>query len=232
MDSIRHPVDGLYDIVVTNIPFSQKDLPTEYYYDSLARNNGDSICILHCIKSLKQRGRMALVVPEGFVFRGELKTVREFLLDNSNLQTIISLPRGVFLPYAGVKTNILYFTDCHFQRQKRSYWYFTINSDGYTLDNHRREIGGDNDLNIVNSSTIEDNEEDVLQNLGFRRVWLEQIKNNNYIFAPPTAIRRSSKYKIVKLKDVILEMKDGGTPPRKKIDSKQYFWWGNKLVRC
>jgi len=75
------------------MPYSQK---TEYgsYYD-LPTNNGDSVCIQHCIKAIdktSENGRMALVVPEGFLFRKDLQKTREYLLDRCVLKSIISLP--------------------------------------------------------------------------------------------------------------------------------------------
>ena len=102
---------GLYDVVLANMPYSQK---TKYgnLYD-LPSKNGDSICVQHCIKAVNSaapNGRMALVVPEGFLFRKDLTKTREYLLNNCQLQSVISLPQGVFLPYTGVKTDIIYAT--------------------------------------------------------------------------------------------------------------------------
>ena len=166
MDSLANPVEHKYDIVVTNIPFSQKTTHidekgkikneiTDKYNEGLARNDGNSLCVLHCFKAVKKGGRMAVVVPEGFLENLSLKQVRSYLLGNSNLQSVISLPRGVFSPYAsGVKTNILYFTDCHYKSDQKDFWYFNIENDGYSLDTKRRELEGDNDLNRLNASEI------------------------------------------------------------------------------
>ena len=54
---------------------------------------------------------MTLVVPEGFWLRKNTSSVHQFLLSKAKLQDVISLLQGTFLPYAGVKTSILYFTD-------------------------------------------------------------------------------------------------------------------------
>jgi len=98
-------------VVIANMSYSQK---TKYgnLYD-VPSNNGDSICVQHCIKAIDataENGRIALVLPEGFLFRKDLTKAREYLLEKCQLQSIISLPQGVFLPYTGVKTNILYAT--------------------------------------------------------------------------------------------------------------------------
>ena len=124
-DSLAHPVDGSaayidnegqvrhkgYDVVITNMPYSQRTKYGDLY--EIPGNNGDSICVQHCVKAVNSaspNGRIALVVPEGFLFRRDLTRVREYLLEHCQLQSIISLPQGVFLPYTGVKTDIIYAT--------------------------------------------------------------------------------------------------------------------------
>jgi type I restriction enzyme M protein len=104
---LSDPEYDSFDVVITNMPYSQK---TKYgsLYD-IPSTNGDSVCVQHCIRavnSLSKNGRMALVVPEGFLFRKDLARTREYLLECCQLQSIISLPQGVFLPYTGVKTDI------------------------------------------------------------------------------------------------------------------------------
>ena len=117
LDSLANPIDGTetytdgngtlhhkgFDIVLANMPYSQKTKHGNLY--DLPSTNGDSICVQHCIKAINsaaENGRMALVVPEGFLFRKDLAKTREYLLDHCQLQSIISLPQGVFLPYTGV----------------------------------------------------------------------------------------------------------------------------------
>jgi type I restriction enzyme M protein len=63
------------------------------------------------IKLLKQEGRAAVVLPDGFLFGEGMKTrLKESLLSECNLHTIVRLPNGVFAPYTGIKTNLLFFT--------------------------------------------------------------------------------------------------------------------------
>lgn len=63
------------------------------------------------MKSLKQEGKAAVVVPEGVLFQtgNSFAKVKQELLENFNLHTILSLPAGVFLPYSGVKINVIFF---------------------------------------------------------------------------------------------------------------------------
>ena len=160
IDSLANPIDGLYDVVITNIPFSQKitskitvdgksktvNTVSPLYYVGLAKNSGDGVCVLHCLKALRPGGRMAILVPEGFLFRNDLAKVREFILSKAKLDMVVSLPQGTFLPYTGVKTSLLYFTDAHMPNEQKDYKWCEVNNIGLTLDNHKRKIEGENDL--------------------------------------------------------------------------------------
>ncbi len=111
INSLSNPVDEKYDVVVTNMSFSldivrkfqengravKVNTISPLYYNGIAKNSGDAVCVLHCLRALKKGGRMALVVPKGFLFRKNLKKVREFLLSKASLKCIISLPSGTFL---------------------------------------------------------------------------------------------------------------------------------------
>jgi len=177
-NSLKNPVNDKYDIVITNMPYSQK---TEYgsYYD-LPTNNGDSVCIQHCIKAIdktSENGRMALVVPEGFLFRKDLQKTREYLLDRCVLKSIISLPQGVFLPYTGVKTNILYCTNVKQKKKQDKFWYFDVKNDGYSLDNHRRKLDGKTDLQkfLEYRNAEIQNKGDILK-VGFSQIDMDDVK--------------------------------------------------------
>ncbi|HJD59050.1 MAG TPA: type I restriction-modification system subunit M [Rickettsia endosymbiont of Ceroptres masudai] len=157
-----------FDIIVTNMPFSQEitkktiqnsKTVTEnhiapLYYNGIAKNNGDAACVLHCLQSLKEGGRMALVVPEGFLFRKDIAKVRQLLLSKAKLQAVISLPQGTFLPYTAVKTSILYFTNAHTSNHQKEYFFYEAKNIGVTLDNKKRKIKGINDLDKISSSDI------------------------------------------------------------------------------
>jgi type I restriction enzyme M protein len=204
-DSLANPVDGTeeydevqsdgktvrkhrgHDIVITNMPYSQK---TRYgsLYD-LPSNNGDSICVQHCMKavnSIAENGRMALVVPEGFLFRKDLSKTRELLLKNCELQSVISLPQGVFLPYTGVKTNIIYAIKVNQKlsssQKRKNFWYFDVKSDGYSLDNHRRKLDSGSDLDKYQEyRKLDDDQRKEMLNVGFEIVPINKVKENSYI---------------------------------------------------
>lgn len=182
-NSLKNPVEDQYDAVITNMPYSQK---TEYgsLYD-LPSNNGDSVCIQHCIKAINKdsdNGRMAIIVPEGFLFRKDMQETREYLLDRCYLKSIISLPQGVFLPYTGVKTNILYCTDIKKKKKQEKFWYFDVKNDGYSLDSRRRKLEGENDLQkFLAYRNIDIQEKRDILSVGFSEIDMKEVRENNLI---------------------------------------------------
>jgi type I restriction enzyme M protein len=212
-----------FDVIVTNIPFSQsitrkttengkikiENNISPLYYNGIAKNSGDSACVLHCLRALKEGGRMAIVVPEGFLFRKNVANVRKFLLSKAKLQGIISLPQGTFLPYTTVKTDILYFTDAHKPNNQKNYWFFDAKNIGVTLNNHKKKIE-DNDLKKIESSDIKkagknpDLQGNILE-IGFEIIDLEKVKNKNYNFVGSVyrEVKRNSHYTFHKLEDII-----------------------------
>lgn len=227
-DSLSNPVDGCetytdekgqlhhkgYDIVVSNIPYSQKTKHGDLY--DLPSTNGDSICVQHCMKAINsasENGRMALVVPEGFLFRKDLTKTREYLLENCQLQSIISLPQGVFLPYTGVKTDIIYATKVNQKikstKKNKNFWYFDVKSDGYTLDNHRRKLDSSSDLNRYEEyrKLDEDQAENMLK-VGFELIPLDEVRRNSNIlvgtrYRLPITTDKSS-FDMVQLDDIAI----------------------------
>ncbi len=182
-DSLANPVDNEYEIVITNMPFAQKTRYGDKY--GIPSRNGDIVCPQHCFRALKDGGRMAIIVPEGFLANTNNKAyedVRKFLLKNATLKSVISLPRGAFEPYNRTKTDILYFIDAKTSRTKNHYWFFDVKNDGYTLDKKRHHIEGDNDLELVLSENNLDNQsEDYLLAIGISKIEVDKIRKNNYI---------------------------------------------------
>jgi type I restriction enzyme M protein len=98
------------------------------------------------LKSLKIGGRCASIVPDGVLFGSSRahKAIRKELIESHRLQAIISMPSGVFKPYAGVSTAIIIFTKTGHGGTDRV-WFYDMKSDGYSLDDKRSEIE-DNDI--------------------------------------------------------------------------------------
>jgi type I restriction-modification system DNA methylase subunit len=142
MDSLEKPVIEQFNIVLANIPYSQK---TEYgSLYPIPSNNADAICMQHIYGSLKPNGRAAVVVPESFLYDdGAVGKTREMILRNAQKISIISLPRGVFMPYTPTKTNIIYFQKGG--SFKKTY-FFVVQNDGFELNTRRKPIDGYSDI--------------------------------------------------------------------------------------
>lgn len=201
---------GVYDIVLANMPYSQKTKHGNLY--DLPSANGDSICVQHCMKAINsaaENGRMALVVPEGFLFRKDLTKTREYLLDHCQLQSIISLPQGVFLPYTGVKTDIIYATDVNKKvkssERRSNFWYFDVKSDGYTLDNHRRKLDTPSDLTKYEEyRKLDSDQASDMMKVGFEVIPLDKVRNNSYILVGSRYRERNfaSKYEVTSFSNI------------------------------
>ncbi|OIN84057.1 eco57I restriction-modification methylase family protein [Francisella sp. TX07-6608] len=100
-----------YDIILANPPFGGKEKATIQTNFPIKSNATELLFLQHIYKSLKLGGRCGVVVPEGVLFQtnNAFKNVKKELLENYNVHTIVSLPAGVFLPYSGVKTNVIFF---------------------------------------------------------------------------------------------------------------------------
>ena len=100
-----------YDIILANPPFGGKEKSQIQQNFPIQNNATELLFLQHFMKSLKSGGKASIVVPEGVLFQtnSAFKQVKQELLENFNLHTILSLPAGVFLPYSGVKTNVLFF---------------------------------------------------------------------------------------------------------------------------
>ena len=98
------------------------------------------------LRMLKVGGRCACIVPDGVLFGSSTahKAIRKELVEGNRLEAVISMPSGVFKPYAGVSTGILVFTKTgHGGTDK--VWFYDMTADGFSLDDKRSEIK-DNDI--------------------------------------------------------------------------------------
>ena len=100
-----------YDIILANPPFGGKEKTQIQQNFPIQSNATELLFLQHFLKSLKSGGKAAIVVPEGVLFQSNtaFTQVKAEMLEHFNLHTILSLPAGVFLPYSGVKTNVLFF---------------------------------------------------------------------------------------------------------------------------
>ena len=145
IDSLENPKREEYKIVLSNIPYSQETEFGSLY--PLPTTNADSVCIQHIWNSLQSGGRAAVIVPESFLYDGGvIGQTREMLMRNARRVSVVSLPRGVFMPYTPTKTNILYLEKGgDFER----IFFFVVYNDGFELNTNRKPISGTSDIKLL-----------------------------------------------------------------------------------
>jgi type I restriction enzyme M protein len=112
------------DVIITNPPFGgmeEDGIENNFPANLRTRETADLFVVL-LMTLLKPGGRAALVLPDGTLFGEGVKTrIKEKLLDECNLHTIVRLPKGVFAPYTSIKTNLLFFTR---GEPTKTVWYY------------------------------------------------------------------------------------------------------------
>ena len=132
---------GRYSMILANPPFAGSVDDTTIAADlrRVVRTRKTELLFLALIlRLLRPGGRAAVIVPEGVLF-GSTKAHRELrrlLVDEHRLEAVVKLPGGVFRPYAGVSTAILFFTrtDCG---GTDDVWFYELAADGFSLDDRR-----------------------------------------------------------------------------------------------
>lgn len=133
-----------YSLVLANPPFTGS-LDYEVVDKSLLAltktKKTELLFLALFIRILKLGGRCASIVPDGVLFgtSNAHKAIRKELVENQHLQAVISMPSGVFKPYAGVSTAILLFTKTN-AGGTENVWFYDMKADGYSLDDKRSEI--------------------------------------------------------------------------------------------
>lgn len=101
------------------------------------------------LRMMKTGGRCAVIVPDGVLFgsTNAHKQIRQEIIENHKLDAVISMPSGVFKPYAGVSTAVLFFTKTG-TGGTDNVWFYDMQADGYSLDDKRTETK-DNDIQDI-----------------------------------------------------------------------------------
>jgi len=125
-DDIRQIDDrDKYNIILANPPFGGKEQELIQKNFPVESNATELLFLQHIEKCLKVDGRAAVVVPEGVLFQtnASYQGVKKKLLTECNLHTVVSLPAGIFLPYAAVKTSVLFFDKT---KKTKDVWFYEV----------------------------------------------------------------------------------------------------------
>ncbi len=159
--------DETYDVILANPPFMTPKggiIPHNKYRVNAKRS--EVLFVDYIAEHLNLTGKAGVIVPEGIVFKNDkaYKALRKYLVEDNLLYAVISLPAGIFNPYAGVKTCIL-LLDKTIAKQKDEILFVKINNDGYDLGAQRRDINGSDIPEVIrivkdyqNSFDVSDND--------------------------------------------------------------------------
>ena len=102
------------------------------------------------LRMLKVGGRGAVIVPDGVLFGSSTahKAIRKELVEGNRLEAVISMPSGVFKPYAGVSTAVLIFTKTG-HGGTDNVWFYDMTADGFSLDDKRSPVAGNDIPDII-----------------------------------------------------------------------------------
>src|SRR3989344_4471705 len=141
--------DNTYDVILANPPFKGSLNESEISERFRIKTTKTELLFLELMYlALTPSGRCSVIVPEGVLFGNSNahKRVREILLTDCRLDVVISMPSGVFKPYAGVSTAVLFFTK---GEPTQKVWFYKMEADGYSLDDKRTFIDGKGDIPYI-----------------------------------------------------------------------------------
>ena len=134
-----------YSLILANPPFKGS-----LDYDIVSADILKKLLFIELfVQMLRTGGRCACIVPDGVLFGSSAahKAVRKELVENQRLEAVISMPPGVFKPYAGVSTGILIFTKTE-HGGTDNVWFYDMQADGYSLDDKRNKVN-ENDISDI-----------------------------------------------------------------------------------
>ena len=178
--SKKYNEDNHYDVLLANPPFKgsidKGDINENF---SLKTTKTELLFVNRIINSLKIGGRSAVIVPDGVLFGSSRahKDLRKMLVHDCELQGIVSMPSGVFKPYAGVSTDILVFVK---GGTTEHVWFYDMQADGYSLDDKRTRLETNDIPYIVEEWKVRNKNANDDRKAKHFFVPVEEITENNY----------------------------------------------------
>jgi type I restriction enzyme M protein len=138
-----------YSLILANPPFKGSldyDAVENSILKTVKSKKTELLFLGLMLRMLKSGGRCAVIVPDGVLFGSSNahKQIRKEIIEKHKLDAVISMPSGVFKPYAGVSTAVLFFTKTG-TGGTDNVWFYDMTADGYSLDDKRNDIK-DNDI--------------------------------------------------------------------------------------
>lgn len=204
-DSLSEDASNLKEFctcVIANPPFKgslNKDTIAKNLASEVSTTKTELLFLALMIRILKTGGRACVIVPDGVLFgtSNAHTTIRKKLIDNQKLEAVISMPSGVFKPYAGVSTAILIFTKTNSGGTDKV-WFYDMLHDGFTLNDNRTPIEENDIPDIIKSFKNRHNEDNTDRKAKHFFVEADEIRQNGYDLS-------INKYKEVEYEEVQYE---------------------------
>lgn len=142
--SDQNPDKDKYSLILANPPFKGSldyDTVSTDLLKVCKTKKTELLFLALFLRMLRIGGRCACIVPDGVLFGSSTahKAIRKEIIENNRLEAVISMPSGVFKPYAGVSTGILIFTKTN-HGGTDNVWFYDMTADGFSLDDKRSEV--------------------------------------------------------------------------------------------
>lgn len=179
----NHDADR-YSLILANPPFTgslDKETVSKTLKVMVNSNKTELLFLALFVRMLQTGGRCASIVPDGVLFGSSNahKAIRKELVDNHRLQAVISMPSGVFKPYAGVSTAILIFTKTGAGGTDKV-WFYDMHADGFSLNDQRNPIEQNDIPDIIARFHNPNGEADRTRRDQSFFVPVEEIRENDY----------------------------------------------------
>jgi len=173
-----------YSLILANPPFKGSldyDSVESSLHKTVKTKKTELLFLALMLRMLKIGGRCAVIIPDGVLFGSSNahKQLRETLLSKHKLDAVISMPSGVFKPYAGVSTAIVVFTKTN-NGGTDNVWFYDMQADGYSLDDKRSPISNNDIPDIISRFGQRDQEHHRSRTEKSFLVPLAEIKSNDW----------------------------------------------------
>jgi len=137
-------IEDQYSLILANPPFKGSldyDIVDNKILNIVKSKKTELLFLGLMLRMLKPGGRCAVIVPNGVLFGSSKahKQIRKEIIENHQLQAVVSMPSGVFQPYAGVSTAVLLFTKTN-SGGTDNVWFYEMKADGKSLDDNRKDL--------------------------------------------------------------------------------------------
>lgn len=212
------PEKHKYQVVLANPPYGgkmDKQLQDNFTVKSAST---EVLFLQHIMTNLAKGGRAAVVLPEGVLFRGGPDAkVRKRLLKQFRVHTVLSLPAGVFLPYTGVKTNVLFFARPADGSTTDRIWFYELTNDGMELKQTRKPIDGNQlpdflakwkDQTEADNAWVVEFEEKAFEEKGWDLTARNPNKTDDYEHVPAMQLVQGIRAKEERIFELLGEFED------------------------